>query len=41
MDHDVFKWYGSDKVVAIIDKLDTVCISRTVNIGCDGRVITS
>lgn len=39
MDHDVFKWYGSDKVVATVDKLDTLCISRKVNMGYDGRVI--
>lgn len=39
MDHEVFKWYGSDKVVATVDKLDTLCISRTVNMGFDCRVI--
>lgn len=39
MDRDVFQWYASDKVVAIVDKLDTQCISRKVNMGYDGRVI--
>lgn len=39
MNHDVFEWYGSDDVVATIDKLDALCISRSVSMGVDGRVI--
>lgn len=39
MNHDAFEWYGGDEVVAIIDKLDALCISRAVNMGFDCRVI--